>query len=261
MTSALLQIPFYPPLVAPAPIGLYGAVDWMQTGEPARWLASGVEIFPMNYGGESAVGVWEAPWCAQLEDLDVDDLKTGTRPDISDLQPFDPLTVYGFDQNPCGDMHEFIRQQTYERAQQNLALLEPITVETSFAARMLTDAPTPASAADVVAAVSQLEAELAKTNTIGVIHAGAQWASHMAAALIYDPDAGLTTPLGHRLVFGGGYVDALGSTLVATSPIFGWRSEAAVRDTIQYDYNQYVVVAERSVLVGYEKAIGAAVIT
>lgn len=53
----------------------------------------------------------------------------------------------------------------------------------------------------------------------------------------------------------------MSDTLVATSPLYGWRDAVAVRDTIEARYNQYVAIAERSVVIGYERAIGAATIT
>ena len=71
----------------------------------------------------------------------------------------------------------------------------------------------------------------------------------------------LTTPAGHRWVFGGGYAaGGLGDTLVATSPIFGWRDEVALRDATKYEHNLFAAVAERSVLIGYEKNLGAATV-
>ncbi|MBD0859634.1 hypothetical protein IA539_00185 [Gordonia sp. zg691] len=61
-------------------------------------------------------------------------------------------------------------------------------------------------------------------------------------------------------MFGGGYVDGLGATLVGTSPTFGWRTGVEVRDAIAHHDNLFIAVAERSVVVAYEKAVAAATI-
>jgi hypothetical protein len=67
--------------------------------------------------------------------------------------------------------------------------------------------------------------------------------------------------MGHRLVFGGGYVDGLGDTLVGTSQPFGWRNAVAIREAIDERHNLFVAIAERSVVVGYEALVGAVAIT
>ncbi|WP_231894735.1 hypothetical protein [Gordonia sp. 852002-51296_SCH5728562-b] len=116
----------------------------------------------------------------------------------------------------------------------------------------------------IVEAVAELEAALGRTNTIGVIHASPRWAAHAADhnLLQFVGGGAPRTPLGHLWVFGGGYEDSpMSDTLVATSPLYGWRDAVAVRDTIEARYNQYVAIAERSVVIGYERAIGAATIT
>lgn len=114
--------------------------------------------------------------------------------------------------------------------QQNLRLREQVAVERTFADRLLDDAPTPMAVADIVAAVGHLEAALAVTGTLGYIHASpALVAAASAANLVQRSGTGLTTPPGHKWVFGGGYVDGLDAVLVATSPTFGWRDQVAVR--------------------------------
>ena len=65
------------------------------------------------------------------------------------------------------------------------------------------------------------------------------------------------TPLGHTWALGGGYVDTLDNLMVATSPVFGWRDTVQVRPVLDPDTNTYAAVAERSVVLGYEKLIGA----
>jgi hypothetical protein len=130
--------------------------------------------------------------------------------------------------------------------------MEQEAVETVFAARMLADAPAAAAAVGIVAAVSTLEVELAETGTTGFIHASPKWAAYAAQARLIDNGK---TPLGHTWVFGSGYVTGLANTLVATSKPLGWRGDTNVIPTIKQEWNQYIAVAERSVLVGYESAI------
>lgn len=252
--APLPAIEFEAPLVNPAGTGLYPATIWTENTGPSRFLGEGVRIRPHNYGGEAAFGVWEAEWCQDPADPEA--RKEGERPGF--LDPFAPITAWGFDQ--C-DLTARSQDEVRERARQNLRLLEPVAVEREFAERMLIDAGAPTAVLDIIEAVSKLESLLAVTNTVGVIHAGAQWASHAAAAhLITRSGAALKTPLGHTWVFGGGYVAGLGDTLVATSPIFGWRDEVQVYETFKVENNLFAAVAERSVVVGYEAAIGAATI-
>lgn len=258
MTAVLAPIRFDAPLVNPAPGGLYPAAVWSDAaeGEALRWLPDGVEIRPHNYGGESAFGVWAAPWNAAESDLTEDDVKSGVRPDIPD--PFVAMTVWASDEHRffCADPAE-----ARVRAQQNLRLLEPVAVESQFAARMLDDA-TPAAADDLIDAVGLLECQFAATNTLGFIHASPKWLPRACSAqLVQRTGAGLKTPAGHTWVFGGGYVGGLGDTLVATSQPFGWRSEVAVRDATDVAIDKFISIAERSILVGYEALVGAAAIS
>ncbi|MEV4204835.1 hypothetical protein [Nocardia salmonicida] len=67
--------------------------------------------------------------------------------------------------------------------------------------------------------------------------------------------------MGHTWVFGGGYVEGLGQTNVGTSPTFGWRNTAEIRETIEAKSKQFVAIAERSVVIGYEHAVAAATFT
>ncbi|MGV0633057.1 hypothetical protein ABQE69_05415 [Mycolicibacillus trivialis] len=253
--SSLLPVSFEAPLVNPSPGGLYAATSWTETppDEPSRFITSGVQIRPHNYGGGSAFGIWTADWCAQPDDLTEDDLKAGTRP--TGLEAFDPVTVWAYDE--C-DMTAPSQAEVQTRVQQNLRLLESVAVEREFSARLKADAGAATSVVDVTAAVAALEAEFAVTNTVGFIHANPALASAAAAAnLIIRTGSALRTPLGHLWVFGGGYVDGLGQTLVATSPTFGWRDQPTVRPAFETKHNTYAAIAERSVVVGYEAAVSA----
>lgn len=251
-TPSLNPIIFEAPLANPSPNGLFAATTWTDDTIP-RWLASGVQVRLHNYGGADAFGVL-ADWCVSPDDLEPEDIKTGTRPDVPD--PFDPITSWAFD--TC-DMTEPSQAEVRTRVQQNFRLVEQVAVEREFAARLIADAPPGPTPGTIVAAVGQLEAELAKTNTVGFIHASAGVvAAATAANLIVRSGSTLKTPLGHLWVFGGGYVDGLGKALVATSPTFGWRDTVAVRDTFAPRESEYLAIAERSAVVGYEQAIGTA---
>lgn len=256
MTDTFAPIRFDAPLVNPAANGLLAATLWQPQDGPLRWLDSGVEIVPFNYGGEDSFGVWAAAWNAAEADLEpgVDVKAAADRP--AGLEPFLAVTSWAADS--C-DLTRDSRAEVRTRAEQTHRLQEPGAVEAEFAERILSDAGTAVAAGSVVAAVSALEGLLAKTNTAGFIHAGAGFAAYAAQAqLIVRSGTALKTPLGHTWVFGGGYVDALSNTLVATSPVFGWRGEVMVRDAAKLEHNRFYAIAERSLVVGVEHVIGAA---
>lgn len=117
--------------------------------------------------------------------------------------PFDPITVWANDQ--C-DLTACSQDEVRLRARQNLRLLEQVAVEREIASRLIADAPAGPTPSDLVTAVGHLEAELAKTNTTGFIHASAGVAAAASAAnLIILTGSTFKTPLGHTWVFGGGY--------------------------------------------------------
>ena len=253
-------ITFDPPLVDPNPVGVYQHVDWVQSGDPTRFLlGQGVVFRPHNYGGEDAFGVWDAPWCTNPSDRSSDEdlaLKTGVRPDPLGY-PFEAQTVYGFDQNQCGDLTAASIDEVRTRALHNLNLLEQNAAEHVLAERMALDVVAPLPAWDINDAVGLLENELAKTGTMGFIHAAPRWASAEFGLVLGNFPGPFRTPLGHTWVFGGGYVDTLGDVLIATSQVFGWRGTVRISEAIQHESNEFIAVAERSVLLGYEKLVAA----
>lgn len=254
MTAVLTPLVFDAPLVNPAPSGLYAATAWQPVDGPPRWLDAGVQVRPRNYGGGTSFGVWTAPWTASQSDLTVDDVKTGHRPNID--EEFPAMTVWAYDE---GKFHAEPQSAATERAQQVLRLEEQKAVEAAFSERLVSDAGATNAASDIVAAVSFLEGVLAKTNTLGFIHAGAHWAAYASQAqLIVRSGTSLKTPLGHTWVFGGGYVEGLSDVLVATSQPFGWRTDISVRDATNLKNNRFAAIAERSLVIGYEAAVAAA---
>ncbi len=258
MTSTLSPVLFDPPLVNPSPHGLFAATKWRDEDGPSRWLGPGVDVRVWNYGGEDSYGVWAADPCALTDDLEEGDIKLpGDRPDWPDT--FTHFTSWAADECALtGSSQEEVRA----RAQQVHRLQESNAVEAAFATRMLSDAGTPGTPPDLVAAVASLESALAVTNTVGVIHASPLYAAYAAQAqLITRSGSVLRTPLGHQWVFGGGYVDGLEDTLVATSPVFGWRGPVTLRTAIKQEHNRFYAIAERSLALGYEAVIGAATVT
>jgi hypothetical protein len=255
--TTLLPVRFEPPLQNPAPGGLYTNVVWTDVAaEEASRHLTGVEVRPVgNFGGAASSGVWDAPWCTppQLEGS----RKEGAR--AEGLDPFDPTVVWAFD---FCDLTEPSRAEVEARAAQTLRMRESLMVARQFADRLLTDA-VPEVVDDVVTALSHLEGEFAEANAVGFVHLSPEWLPVLVAEhLVTKSGAKWLTPAGHTLILDGGYRAGLGATMVATSaPLLGWRDAAQVRTAMDERHNVYAAVAERSVLVGYEAAIGAATVT
>lgn len=229
------------PLVNPTGGGLYAA----STGPlpmPDHWYG-GIEIWPVNCA--SGFGTWTDP-CFDV-DADPDARKDGERADP--LPPFTPVTVWGYDE--CALITQSA-DATLTRARQNQRLHEQTLVEAEFGARLLDEATDLGTADDIVAAVAALESALAAQGIVGVIHAGAQWAAYAATKSVASGSPILRSPLSSAWAFGGGYIDVLGDTIVATGPTTVWASpleEHATPDTMD---NLMAAMVERSVVVGYE---------
>jgi hypothetical protein len=257
-TPVLAPVHFEAPPVNPTAFGLYASTVWTEIGsdEPSRHL-TGVEVRPGgNYGGENASGIWGAPWCSVPPFGG--DRKEGQRP--GGLDPFEPMTVWAYDE--C-DLTEPSRAEVQQRAMHIMRLEEQVVVEREFAERLKLDAAdlgAPQTAVSFKLAVGYLEGAMARTNTLGFFHAGAQWASQ-ELGLVVKSGTRWTSPLGHVWVFGGGYVEGLENTIVATSQPFGWRDQVQLRTAIDERHNVFAAIAERTVLVGYETVIAAVEIT
>lgn len=254
--ATLNPVQFYAPLVNPSPQGLWANTLWQTDGTaPARFL-SGVQIRPQNFDGTTSSGVWGADWCADLDELTPDDLKTGSRAAIP--LPFDAVTIWAFDQ--C-DMTPASRAETKARAQQTLRLNEQQHFEREFTGRLNADTTLAGgvalSTSDFVDAVGKLEELIADAGQQGFIHAPTKLAARAAnAQLLVKTGTGFQTPFGSRWVFGS-YAVGLNGNMVATSQPFGWRDEVQVRETLKTKWNEHITVAERSAVVGYEHLFGA----
>lgn len=269
-TAALPAIDFTPPLAGvSSPYGLDAATTWTEAASPEalRWLPAGVQFRLRAHRDPGTAGVWGAPWCVSPDDLDPDDdLKTGPPPEDNDPEPFEAQTIFAFDRlYACGNLSAYDRAEVRERAENTFAAREPIQVETAFATRALADAGTPTTVDDLLGAVSHLEETFAATGTVGLIHArvGLLSIAENQRLIVRDPalPGVLWTPNGQRWAFGGGYATPLGDTLIGTTSTFGWRDQVQFREAIKYQQDQYIVIAERSVIVGYEALIGAVEIT
>lgn len=253
VTTPTRPAPLYhvAPAINPSPNGLYAATDWVPRQDDRH--LNGVEVRGPNYGGDSAFGVWEpAYYCSAPVPGQI---KEGTRPDI--LDPFDPITVWSYDE--C-DATAQSQAEIKARVAQILRLEEQVAVEFEMSNRLLTDAGTPATRPSLKKAVGYLEGVLAKTSTIGYIHVSAELVAEEPGLFIKSGTQRLS-PSGHIWVIGGGYVDGLGDTLVATSQPFGWRDEPTVRPTFSHSDGVYAAIAERTVTIGYEAVIAAVTIT
>lgn len=241
---------FEAPPLNPSPNGLFAATVW-SPDDTVRFM-DGVEIRGANYGGENAFGIWEGHYCSAPQ---VGQIKDGTRPEI--LDPFDPITVWAYDE--C-DLTEPSRREVEARAAQILRLEEQVAIELEFANRMLEDAGTPEVVTNLKEAVGYIEGVFAKTSTLGYIHVSASLVA-LEVGLFIKSGTTRVSPSGHTWVIGGGYVEGLENTLVATSQPFGWRNEPTTRTAPDVGHNLYAAVAERTVTIGYEALVAAATIT
>ena len=265
MTAPVLDaVQFTAPDINPSVPGLFAAASWQS--DPQNRFLHGVVIRGANYGGEAAAGVWSAPWCSVPELFDPEaapgapgsERKYGERPGI--LDRFDPVTVWAYDE--C-DLLVPTRAEVTDRASQILTLTEQPSVEREFAARLLVDAAAlPGgieSAANLKAAVAYLEGEAAKTNTMVFFHVSAALVA-LEPELFIKSGTGRVSPSGHTWIIGGGYVDGLNQTIVATSQPYGWRDAPTTRNAVDRLNNIYAAVAERSVTIGYEARVAAVTI-
>lgn len=254
MTAVLLPVTYDPPAVTIDDTGLYGVVDWVQSGGELRFLDAGVVIRTQNTGLGNQVGLWTENWLVASGAISSSKVKDRT---TAFLDPFTETTVYAYDHNYDADIRAESRAECDARAARALDQIEPIKVEGVVATRLAADAGSPSTKTGLVATVSYLEGELAKLGLTGYFHIGAQWAAYAANLRL---DQGGRTPLGHKWVYGGGYVAGLGAKVVVTTQPFGWRGAAEAKSVVSPQTNQYVAVVERSLVIGYEAVLAAAII-
>lgn len=248
---ALPPLDYTAPLVRPSGGGLYAAATLIDRPDPSR-LSGGVRIWPVNC--DPSFGAWPADPCADTGDL----TKTGEREAPTD--PFAALVAWGYD--ACDPTEP--EQVLIDRAENALAYGEQTLAEAALAERLRADT-TAVDVHDVVAAVSALEGALAARRLTGVIHASPRVAAYAAHfGLIVRSGSALRTPLGHAWSFGPGYADADGVTvtdLFATGTVTVWRDAPTTRTALDPYTGERVAVSERTVVAGYECAVGAVHVT
>ncbi|EME53745.1 putative Gp13 [Rhodococcus ruber BKS 20-38] len=251
--TTLLPVDYDAPPVNPIGVGLFSAANLIDSTGPSRIL-HGVEIRPRNCA--TGWGTWDADPC---KDPEPGKLKSGDRPVAGD--PFDALVVWGYDE--CGPLEDFSEYEA--RALQNARLHEQALAEAHFGARLDADTTTPTAVADLVAAVAELETELAASaGFYGTIHASTRFAAYAAQANLIIRSSGspvLRSPLGHTWAFGGGYDDTLGTKIVATGPVTIWRDAYTTRSMLDERHNLKAAIAERAVVVGYECLVASVDVT
>lgn len=253
MTNPLPAVVFDAPPVPPSGYGLYSAATIFETGEVVRELG-GVDLYPYNC--DEGFGTYSTDLC-------VDTPAEKAPGDRGEVVHFNPLVVWAAaecatDQTEAEEM---------ARARQIRALKEPLIVESAFATQILADAGAPTVVPDLATAIGVLEEFLGEQGFNGYIHSARRWAA-LASQYRWSNQTGavLRTPLGHGWVFGGGYSDTLGDTLVATGPLYIWRSapfEQVVTTGSHSEgaYNNSVyALSERVITVGYECAVLAVTI-
>jgi hypothetical protein len=253
MTNPLPPVMFDARPVAGSGYGLYAAATIIDTGEVARHLG-GVTIRPYNC--DTGVGTYSTDLCD-------DDPAVKAAGERAENTTFDAMVVYAASE--CAP--DSTEDEVLSRAAHTRTLHEPLLVESAFATRMLSGAGAPATAADLPTAIGMMEEFLGEQGYQGYIHAARRWAAP-ASQYRWSNQTGATlrTPLDHQWVFGGGYADVLGNTLVATGPLYIWRNAPFERvvttgssPTPEFNNNVYGL-SERVVVVGYECAVYAVTI-
>lgn len=255
MTNPLPPVVFDAVPVPASGYGLYSAATIIDTGEVARILG-GVTLRPYNC--DTGFGTYSTDLCTPGTPAEKD-------PGVRGIPDDNPAQVVWGAADCASDATE---SEEMARARHTRTLHEPLLVESAFATRMLTDAGPPSSAPDFVTAVGMLEEFLGEQGYQGYIHAARRWAGLASQYRWSNQTSPLRrSPLEHGYVFGGGYSDTLGDTLVATGPLYIWRSEpfeqvVTTGSHVQGRFNNSVyAVSERVVAVGYECAIMAVTIT
>lgn len=248
-----LSVVYNAPAVPSQGYGLYTAATIFETGEIPRELIAGVDIYPYNC--DTGFGSYTPALC---EDTPPDKAPG----DRGELIHADPLVVWAATE--CAP--DQTEDEQLGRARQIRTLKEPLMVESVFATRLLNDAGAGAMAPSLMEAIGLLEVYLGELGYTGYLHASRKWAVEAGLLNAASGTAVLRTKLGNTWVFGGGYDSALGDTIVATGPLFLWRSApiehvVTTGSHVTASYNNTVyAMSERVVTVGYECAAYAVTI-
>lgn len=260
--TTLPPVEFVVPMQNPRPGGLLSQIRWASTDDDVpRWLASGVQFRNRNTGLDLSIGQWDVPTLCG----DPGEQRKRGHGRTDDPQPFTPLTLWASDD--CDTLADS-QTETRERVLQAMRLHTEQFLETHLAGRLGEDAaqldnlPTVSSIVDAVAWLDE-QITVAAITAEPVLHAAPRWRAHATAHNLYGQQYRvLPYAPNDRWCFGGGYALGLGDVIVATTPIYGWRSTATVHDDVlgnteASDDRGHTTVVEQSFVVGYERLIGA----
>lgn len=227
--------------------GLYTAANVVDQPAPAR-LAGGLNLIATNCGDN---GVNEID-CGPVAEGEDGVLYVGSGPGLG--ESFPAVEVWAADD--C----DFVRTQEEASARANhlLALSERTNVERHVAGLLAARAgellPTVGEilADRLTDAISRAEGVLGGLSLPGVIHLPARLAIYAKKATGATwQGAQAYSPLGHRIVFGGGY-DEMGDVMYVTGPVTVLRSPVATRSADDRAHNERLTVSSREVAVGWE---------
>lgn len=243
MVNILPAVTYFAPQVAPPRGGLYTAATVIDVPGPAR-MVGGMTLIPSNCGVHGV----EAVDCEPADDFEF----TGDGP--GEGESFPPFMVWAADE--CLGVRT--DDEARDRAQHILSLTERVNVERAVAEVMVSRAgvlgtSTGALVQDRIRdAVATFEGMLGARGLPGVIHAPARLAAYAKAAGVVDSSGGtLTTPLGHRWAFGGGY-DQFGEALYVTGPVTVLRSDVVTTRGMALQKNERLMVSQREITFAWE---------
>lgn len=245
---ALPPISYTAPSAQPAGRGLVSVATVIDVPPPAR-LSGGVEISGSNC--TASYGQWPADPCGDTDGM-------SKQPDSADPVPWPAVAVWGADE--CDP--DTSEQELRDRAEHDMQIGARLVLEETFYREALGKVDSPDGGGGIVDVVARMEASLGQTGIRGVIHAPRALAAHAEyAGLVRHSGNRPTTPLGHYWSFGAGYAAADGAdqrTVIATSPVFVWRSEVTTTVAVSPVDNLRTAVAERTLVAGVECVVDAA---
>jgi phenylpyruvate tautomerase PptA (4-oxalocrotonate tautomerase family) len=223
---------------------------------PDHAIGGGVTWPPESCGGAHAWGATcHEPTVDRGGDGDQQLSVSKTVDDAGDWATASPFVAYG--SYTCGSVGTGPEELSY-RARLRLQNGEQSQAEAALAAQLAASSVEvfAADAASIAAVVAELEQWLYGTagyGTVGYLHAPPRvsaWA--MQAGLIEPAGPVLTTRLGTRWVFGGGYPDD--AYLHISGLVTVWRSPDIITPPPQLDRstNQWTALAERPYAVGFD---------
>lgn len=241
-----MVLPNYPVTLPPATRyanGLYDAAT-LVPDETARHLG-GVLLTDPNAGGHGR-------WPVDTEG-DTPDPKAGDRPEDEE---FPATIVWAADENKAVGWSE---DNAVARAEHVLSIVEHVEVERHAAETLATYASKPFT--DWVGAVGHLDAAIASSGHMGVLHAPRHLLARLQdKGMIVRQSGKLLTPGGNTWAFGAGY-EQLGNTVVATGTVVVRQSPVNTVPSFDHKTNTRMTVAERIVTPYWGNPVAAATIT